>query len=102
MIRNSCGFYEYYYTIFSNAGVPQSAGKTQSIGYAVSNSPLGPWWKFTGPIIPGTSNLYQGAPDLGDSAPMIVNGTYTWLGNFDGAGVSSAVAATMPDVTGCP
>lgn len=96
VIANGCGFYEYFYTAYqTNIG---GTGIDQVIGYEVSNSPTGPWWKYSTYVIPGTSSLYGGTSSIGDSAPMSLNGTLTWLGNFDNAtNTSSAVAATMTD-----
>jgi hypothetical protein len=97
VILNKCGFYEYFYTAYAAAGVG-STGKQQAIGYAVSNSPNGPWWKYNGPIIPGTSPMYFRVPYLGDSSPIVINGRFIWLGNYDdGLTVSKAVAAVMQD-----
>lgn len=98
---NSCGFYEYFYTAFAaNIG---GSGISQVIGYAVSNSLSGPWWKFTGQIIPSNSSMYGGTGFIGDSSILDIGGNFIWLGNFDnGTNLSRAVAATMPDVTGCP
>jgi len=64
---NKHGFYEYFYTAFN--------GATQYIGYAVSNSPYGPWWKQNacatasnnpGCVIPKSSPWYGGTAFVGD------------------------------------
>jgi hypothetical protein len=93
--KNKCGNYELFYTAY-NPGV--FGGKNQAIGYAVSNSPSGPWWKETAAIIPYTSPMYFSAPNIGDTAIHSINGRFIWLGNYDNAtSASNAVAATMQD-----
>ena len=52
VIKNKCGFYEYFYTV----GVSSYA--YQVIGYQIGASPLGPWFKYPGAIIPKSSALY--------------------------------------------
>lgn len=95
---NKCGFYEMFYTAFNAAGLLGTA-KQQAIGYAVSNSPNGPWWKYDGgPIVPVTSSMYFGTNFIGDSSPIVVNGRFIWLGNYDnGTSQSRTVAAVMQD-----
>ena len=96
VVTNGCGVYAYFYTAY----VANVAGTSvsQVIGYAVSNSLEGPWWKWSSYIIPASSSLYNSTLFLGDSAVMLLNGRFIWLGNFDnGTNTSSAVAAVMQD-----
>jgi hypothetical protein len=96
VILNKCGFYEYFYTIYGTNAV--GTAKSQVIGYAVAPSPDGPWWKYPASIIPATSPMYHGAPYLGDASPIVLNGQFVWLGNYDnGTNDSKAVAAVMQD-----
>jgi hypothetical protein len=92
---NKCGFYEYFYTAEGNnvAGT----GKGQVIGYAVSNSPFGPWWKYTGPIIPPTSPMYFGQTYIGNSAVNVANGRFIWSGNTSNGTTGFTAAAIMQD-----
>ena len=99
---NHCGFYERFYTSYNGSGNAPFTTVHQIIGYAVSNSPTGPWWKFDNYIIPPRSPMYYGAIYLGDSAVIELNGQFIWTGNYDnGSTVSRAVAATMSQGT-CP
>ena len=99
VLRNSCGFYELYWTAVSlTPGFGGSPNKEQVVGYAVSNSPLGPWWKYSAPIIPVNSPLFNGIIFIGDTSPIVINGRYIWLGNFDnGTNLSEAMGAAMQD-----
>ena len=112
---NKCGFYEYYFSEESTTGRNGATGGTgqkQQIGYAISDSPLGPWFKFNGPngttaksadgITHGDialpTSLWNGAPYLGDSAVLSLNGVFIWTGNYDnGSNQSRGVTAMMPD-----
>jgi hypothetical protein len=96
VIRNKCGFYEMFYTAFKGAGF--GGGKTQAVGYAISDSPSGPFFRYSAPIIPITSSMYFGKTAIGDAAPLVINGRFIWLGNYDdGTTQSRAVAAVMQD-----
>lgn len=95
---NKCGFYEYFYTIEGTSVVGTSKG--QVIGYAVSNSPFGPWWKYPAVVHNVGSSLFGGAAGvIGDTAVTSINGRFLWLGNFYNPSnqTSAAMAAVMPD-----
>lgn len=102
VIFNECGFYEYWYTATNQvSGIPPS-GKAQIIGYEVSNSPAGPWWKMNAPFISPSSPLYNGTQDIGDASANVLNNMFIFLSNADGGvNPSTANGASMP--TGvCP
>jgi hypothetical protein len=101
---NSCGFYEEFTTSMNFSATPPFNVQTQLISYAVTDSLQHPWYRYqVGPIIPATSPMYSGTHAIGDSTFMEIGGQAIWTGNFDnGSSVSSAVQASMPNVTGCP
>jgi hypothetical protein len=96
---NKHGFYEYFYTAFN--------GANQYIGYAVSNSPYGPWWKQNacstasnnpGCVIPKSSPWYGGTAFVGDVWVTERNGLFMLNENYDnGSSLSQAVVGFMPD-----
>jgi hypothetical protein len=97
IVRNKCGFYEMFYTAFKSAGF-SGGSKQQVIGYAISDSPAGPFFRYSAPIVPVSSSMYFSTNFIGDSAPLVINGRLIWLGNFDnGTTTSRAVAAVMQD-----
>jgi hypothetical protein len=103
VVRDRCGIYNMWYTAYKSDGNFPGTSVYQEIGYAVSNSPYGSWWKYTGPFIPATSSLYGGISAIGDTAFMSIGGRLVFLFNFDnGTNLSSVVAATMPDSGACP
>jgi hypothetical protein len=93
VFKNSHGFYEMAYTQFCRTPL------SQRIGYAISNSPLGPWWKYdAAPIVTNNSTAYPGTDIPGDSVFMQDGITFSYIFNDDN-GFNSALGllSTMPD-----
>lgn len=91
VLKNSHGFYEMTYTAFDGATV-------QEIGYAVSNSCAGPWWKYqAAPILTPASSGFPGY-FVGDSVTY-QDGTkfYLLFNNDNGTNTSAGQAMTMTD-----
>jgi hypothetical protein len=100
LIKNSCGFYEFFYT----AGI---AGGKQYEGYSVASSPLGPMFKLPHPVISITAGqltnaLFNGQLQLGDPAVISINGTLFYFINNDNPAltVNQNSLGMMPDT--CP
>jgi hypothetical protein len=95
VIKNRCGFYEYFYTVEKSA---TTNGVYQQIGYAVSASPYGPWYKYSAPVFAPGSTIYDGTAYLGDTSVIFADGLLYWLGDTsNGTTAAHGVAATMSD-----
>jgi hypothetical protein len=95
--RNRCGFYEYFYTA-TNTSSTLPGGLHQNIAYLISNNPNGPWWKYSGSIIPPRSPLINGTNNIGDASVTSIGGRYLFWSNSDaGINPSKATIAVMQD-----